>query len=101
MAASGKRFDAAIGQVLARVRTLYEDPQPASAHFQGLCTCFDMILGQMGHSNLYLPAQFDRFVLLALLSEDPEELASLVMSEVELQNSILPFEKRALPGRHD
>lgn len=101
MAASGKQFDAAIGQVLARVRTLYEDPQTASAHFQGLCTCFDMILGQMGHSNLYLPAQFDRFVLLALLSEDPEELASLVMSEVELQNSILPFEKRALPRRHD
>ena len=99
MAASGKQFDTAIGQVLSRVRTLYEDPQTPSAHFEGLCTCFDMILGQMGHANLYLPAQFDRFVLLALLSEDPEELASLIMSEAELQSSIRPFEKRALPDR--
>ena len=99
MSTSGKRFDSAVGQVLARVRTLYESPQNASEHFNGLCACFDMILGQMEHSKLYLPAQFDRFVLLALLSQDPEELASLVMSEAELQNSTLPFEKRSLPLR--
>ena len=55
-----------------------------------------MILGQMEHSKLYLPAQFDRFVLLALLSEDPEELASLVMSEAEWEHYDLPFERQPI-----
>lgn len=89
-------FDSAVGQVLEQITSLYEDPVDASAHFRSLCRCFDMILGQMGYAKLYLPAQFDRFVLLALLSEDPEELASLVMSEAEWEHYDLPFERQPI-----
>lgn len=92
MTATGNQFDAAIGQVLSRIETLYEDGAEAPVYFHGLCQCFDLILSQMRHNKLYLPAQFDRFVLLALLSEDPEELASLVMSEAEWENYDMPFE---------
>ena len=81
MSESGDPFDDAIGQVLYRLDYLWEDQEDAPRYFRGLCQCFDMLLAQMDHANLYLPAQFDRFVLLALLSEDPEEMASLVMSE--------------------
>ena len=72
-----------MGQMMDKVETLYDSDENAPRYFQGLCQCFNMILPQMGHTNLYLPAQFDRFVLLALMSEDPEELASLIMSEAE------------------
>ena len=101
MTASGRRFDEAVGHVLAQLDSLYDDREDPGKFFDGLCTCFNTILSQMGHANLYLPAQFDRFVLLALLSEDPEDLASLIMSEAERDNLDLPFEKKpTLPGRH-
>lgn len=96
MGSGSNPFDSAVGQALNRIISLYEDPVDAASHFRILCQCFDMILGQMGYAKLYLPAQFDRFVLLALLSEDPEELASLVMSEAEWEHYDLPFDRR--PG---
>lgn len=86
MADSGDPFDAAIGQVLRKAEMLFDDGEDGARHFRGLCQCFNMILAQMDHANLYLPAQFDRFVLMALLSEDPEELAYLVMSEAEWES---------------
>lgn len=86
-------LDAAISHVLAKIEVLFDnyDEDDAARHFRGLCQCFNMILAQMDHSNLYLPAQFDRFVLLALLSEDPEELAQLVMSEKAWEEYELPY----------
>lgn len=90
------RFDAAMGQMMDKLETLYDSDENAARYFQGLCQCFNMILSQMGHTNLYLPAQFDRFVLLALMSEDPEELASLIMSEAEWEEYSAP--SPGLPG---
>lgn len=86
MTESGDPFDEAIGQALARVQAAYEDRDDPLRHFRGLCRAFDLILAPMGHVKLYLPAQFDRFMLLALMSRDPEELASLVMSEAEWES---------------
>ena len=91
MAESGDPFDDAIGQVLYKFDYLYEGQEDSARYFRGLCQCFDMILAQMDHANLYLPAQFDRFVLLALLSEDPEEMAGLVMSEAVWEEYDAPY----------
>ena len=38
----------------------------------------------MGYMNLYLPASFDRFVALSLLSADPDEITPLIMCQEEL-----------------
>lgn len=98
MADSASAFDQTVGQVFDKLEMLDDIGDNASRHFQSLCQCFDMLLTRMGYSNLYLPAQFDRFVLLALLAEDPGELASLIMSEAEWESYDIPF-PNPLPRR--
>lgn len=94
MSSTGSVFDAAIKQTLSRIESLSDDPEDAADRFRGLCACFDQILTQMGHNKLYLPAQFDRFVLLPLLAWDPAEMTALVMSQAEWEEYDLPFPKR-------
>ena len=94
MAGSGTTFDTAIGQLLNRVEAIRTEGPDAAEEFRSLCACFDLILTQMGHHKLYLPAQFDRFVLLALLSKNPDELTPLIMSEAEWEDYDMPFLQR-------
>lgn len=97
MTRTGKSFDAAVGQTLNKIEAVYKNRRNAPAYFQGLRQCFNIILAQLDQENLYLPAQFDRFVLLALLAEDPEELAGLIMSEAEEEGYSAVFPVRSIP----
>lgn len=73
-------LDMAVEEIMEKVeRVLLEEEDP-KLRFDCLRECFNMILAQLEYPNLYLPAQFDRFVLLSLLAEDPAELSALVMS---------------------
>lgn len=99
MTETGKRFDSAIGQVLKKLEAIYIRKNDARAYFQGIRQCFNLILAQLGQANLYLPAQFDRFVMLAILAADPEEMAYLLMSEAEAESYNTPFAVRNLPQR--
>lgn len=83
MAFSDNDFDMAVDEVLAKAEQIFSDDNDATplARFNSLCECFNMILAQLDYQNLYLPAQFDRFVLLSLLAEDPAELSTVVMSQ--------------------
>lgn len=83
MAFTDDPFDMALEEVLDKAEGLFADydPEDCLASFNSLCECFNMILAQMDYQNLYLPAQFDRFVLLSLLAEDPTELSAVVMSQ--------------------
>ena len=93
MTCSGDSFDRTLGSVLKKLEELYGEfaTEDAALRFRILCRCFNMILAPMDHANLYLPAQFDRFVLLALLAEDPEELAGVVMSESVWEEYAMPY----------
>lgn len=83
MAFSDTDFDIAVEEVLDKAERILSPAYAgtAASRFQTLCECFNMILAQLGYQNLYLPAQFDRFVLLSLLAEDPAELSVAVMSQ--------------------
>lgn len=83
MAFTDTEFDIAVEEVLDKAERILSPTYTGSAasRFQTLCECFNMILAQLGYQNLYLPAQFDRFVLLSLLAEDPAELSVAVMSQ--------------------
>lgn len=56
----------------------------STEHFKSLVESFNLILTQLGYTNLYLPARFDRFVVLSLLSATPDELTPLIMCQEEL-----------------
>ena len=84
---SGDDFDYAIAEALEKAEYVFqysEDENQVTNRFQSLIECFDLILTQMGYTNLYLPARFDRFVVLALLSATPDELTPLIMCQDEL-----------------
>lgn len=84
---SGDDFDYAIAESLEKAEYVFqysEDENQVINRFQSLIESFDLILTQMGYANLYLPARFDRFVVLALLSATPDELTPLIMCQDEL-----------------
>lgn len=84
---SGDPFDEAIALVISNIDFAYFDCTEADAtvtQFNYLKECFDLLLAQMDYINLYLPARFDRFVILSLLSASPSELTPLIMCQSEL-----------------
>ena len=84
---SGDPFDEAIALVMSNIEYIYFDVKETddtATQFSYLSECFNMILAQMDYMNLYLPARFDRFVMLSLLAEDPTELTPLIMCQSEL-----------------
>lgn len=86
---SGNDFDYAIAEALEKATYVFEfsdDENCVASRFKSLTECFNLILTQLGYTKLYLPARFDRFVVLALLSASPDELTPLIMSHAELDD---------------
>ena len=83
LAGGDSELDLVIEEVLDKVEVIFasDDEEEARSRFDSLCECFNMILAELGYPNIYLPAQFDRFVLLALLANDPSEVSTVVMSQ--------------------
>lgn len=84
---SGEDFDYAVAEAFENADYVFEnsdDEETITERFKSLMDCFNLILAQMGYMNLYLPAFFDRFVVLSLLSADPDEITPLVMCQEEL-----------------
>jgi len=87
MCMSGDPFDDAISEVLCNIDYIFSDPDDTDAvaeRFDSLKDSFNLILAQMDYMNVYLPARFDRFVILSLLSASPSELTPLIMCQAEL-----------------
>lgn len=87
MCTSGSSFDDAIAEVLSYIDYVFADPDDIDAiadRFESLRDSFNLILAQMEYMNVYLPARFDRFVILSLLSANPTELTPLIMCQSEL-----------------
>lgn len=83
---SGDPFDEAIALVMSNIEYVYFDlkeTDDTATEFDYLSECFNIILAQLGYMNLYLPARFDRFVILSLLAANPTELTPLVMCKAE------------------
>lgn len=87
MCVSGNPFDDAISEVLSNIDYVFSDSNDEDAvteRFDILKDSFNLILAQMDYMNVYLPARFDRFVILSLLSATPSELTPLIMCQAEL-----------------
>ena len=87
MCVSGDPFDDAISEVLSNIDYVFADPDDVDAiadRFDSLRDSFNLILAQMDYANVYLPARFDRFVILSLLAVNPTELTPLIMCQSEL-----------------
>ena len=86
---SGDPFDEAMALVMSNIEYVYFDTEEiddTETQFNYLSECFNIILAQMDYMNLYLPARFDRFVILSLLSGNPTELTPLIMCQVQHDN---------------
>jgi len=87
MCMSGNTFDDAMVEVISNIEYIFydlNDDDTTATRFDYLGQCFNLILAQMDYMNLYLPARFDRFVMLSLLAEDPAELTPLIMCQTQL-----------------
>ena len=85
---SGDDFDYAIAEALEKAEYVFQnsdDENLISERFSSLLESFNLILTQLDYTNIYLPARFDRFVVLALLSATPDELTPLIMCQEELE----------------
>lgn len=81
-------IDIAIKETLEKVDYIYgvlTEEEDAAEKIDMLRTCFDQILATMDYMGLYLPAIYDRFFLLASISEVPDELLPLVFSQAEYE----------------
>ena len=88
MLCSGDDFDYAIAESLEKAEYVFQnsdDDSLISERFSSLLESFNLILTQLDYTNIYLPARFDRFVVLALLSATPDELTPLIMCQEELE----------------
>lgn len=87
MCMSGDPFDDAISEVLSNIDYVFSDPDDTEAvaeRFDSIKDSFNLVLAQMDYMNVYLPARFDRFIILSLLSASPSELTPLIMCQSEL-----------------
>lgn len=79
-------MDEALDEVLEKVEYLYTNytqDEDLSKKVSMLRTCFELVLTTMGYQGLYLPAIFDRLFFAALLSETPEIITPLIISQGE------------------
>ena len=95
MCMHGSAFDYAMAEVISNIEYIFydlNDDDTSATRFDYLVECFNLILAQMDYMNLYLPARFDRFVMLSLLAESPTELTPLIMCQTQLDD----YEKTCL-----
>lgn len=72
---------------LRRLERVFQNPldgETIAREFERLTRAVDALLTEFGYQPLYLPAEFDRFVALSLLSGHPEEFTPLLLSKLEL-----------------
>lgn len=84
MLSNRESFDSAVALALDKAEYVLANPDDESIiaeRFKTLIESFNILLTEMGYMNLYLPARFDRFVVLSLFSATPDELAPLIMSQ--------------------
>lgn len=77
----GDEFDLAIGDVFAVLEDMDND-----IRFECIGRCLNIILTQLNYTQLYLPAPFDRFVLLSLMSTDPDGISPIILHAAYLED---------------
>lgn len=79
---AGSPIDQAISEIVVLmdyiVNSSLSIDEAFAANMPSLITFFNLLLKQLGYGDLYLPAYFDRFVLLSLLSNNAHELAAFI-----------------------
>ena len=71
---------------LRRLERIFVEPNDRElSGLDRLIRVMDVFLTELGYQELYLPASFDRFILLSLLSGNPEEFTPLLLSGLELE----------------
>lgn len=81
-------FGFSYNYALRRLERIFADPDDRERilpELERLVRVVDVFLTELGYQELYLPASFDRFVLLSLLSGNPEEFTPLLLSGLELE----------------
>ena len=85
---SGNAFDRTIERVLRKLESLYFSfLDDNMERFKELRRCINMILSALGYVQVYLPAQFDRFIMLSLLSPESHELIAMMVSTSEAEDA--------------
>ena len=79
---SGDAFDAKIALALGKAWIAHKEEEDLQERFEMLRTSFDLILKALGYHEMYMPSVLDRLLLLALLGEDPNKMAALIMCQV-------------------
>lgn len=76
MTEQNTEFDACMGEILEWIMDAQEDVENNVAYYR---RCLNQFLDLFDFMPLYLPLAFDRFILLALLSENTDDLVPLIM----------------------
>lgn len=76
-------FDIKINRALIKAKTAHDEEDDLQERFEMYRESFDLILSALDYHEMYMPSVFDRLLLLALLSEDPNKMAALIMCQVD------------------
>ena len=74
-------LDVRIARALEKAEDAH-DEEDIQERFEMLRESFDLILTGLGYHEIYMPSVLDRLLLLALLGEDPNKMAALIMCQV-------------------
>lgn len=74
-------LDVRIARALEKAEDAH-DEEDIQERFEMLRESFDLILTGLGYHEMYMPSVLDRLLLLALLGEDPNKMAALIMCQV-------------------
>ena len=99
---SGDTFDKTVALALEKARIAHEEEEDIQERFEMLRRSFDLILKALGYHEIYMPSVLDRLLLLALLGEDPNKMAALIMCQVSsgIQEES-PVDKLTIPDDLD
>lgn len=78
----GDAFDLIIGRALAKAKIAHDEEDDLQERFEMLRQSFDLILNALGYHEVYMPSMLDRLLLLALLSDNPNKMATMIMCQV-------------------
>lgn len=92
-------FDSVIKRALEKAKTAHDEEDDLQARLEMLRTSFNLILKSLDYHELYMPSMLDRLLLLALLNENPNKMAGLIMCEVcDAIQEDSPFEELTIPA---
>lgn len=98
-------FNIRIRRALNKALDAHDEVLDIQDRFEMLRDSFDLILSDrsgLGYHEMYMPSVLDRQLLLALLSEDPNKMATLIMCQVggDLQEDSL-IDKIVMPDNFE